>query len=184
MQGDGESLGMSVARFEDLEDELHRAAVEATGLEDFGDPDYLIGLRVLLRAFDTDPQLTEIGRQFAYGTVLGTLTARLHTQHGWSQHRELLQQRIERPLVITGIPRTGTTALHKLLSMDPQFQGLEHWLAETPMVRPGRETWPSHPAYQASVASLERFFTIMPDMRKAHDMVAGEVEECLEVLRQ
>jgi Sulfotransferase family len=184
MQGDGESLGMSVARFEDLEVELHRAAVEATRLEDFGDPAYLIGLRVLLRAFDTDPQLTEIGRQFAYGTVLGTLTARLHTQHGWSQHRELLQQRIERPLVITGIPRTGTTALHKLLSMDPQFQGLERWLTETPMVRPPRESWETLPAFRAAVANLEAFFTAMPDMRKAHDMVADEPDECLEVLRQ
>jgi Sulfotransferase family len=175
---------MSSGRFEDLQDELHRAAVEATGLEDFGDPAYRTGLRVLLRAFDTDPQLTEIGRQFAYGTVLGTLTARLHTQHGWSQHREILQHRLEKPLVITGIPRTGTTALHKLLSMDPQFQGLERWLTETPMIRPPRERWESLPAYRATVANLEAFFAAMPEMRKAHDMVADEPDECLEVLRQ
>lgn len=175
---------MSARSFADLEAELHRVAVETTRLEDFGDPDYLIGLRVLLRAFDTDPQLTEIGRQFAYGTVLGTLTARLHTQQGWSQHRETLQQRIERPLVITGIPRTGTTALHKLLSMDPQFQGLERWLTETPMIRPPRESWDSLPAFRTSVANLQAFFAAMPDMRKAHDMVADEPDECLEVLRQ
>ncbi len=156
----------------------------ATGLEDFGDPAYLIGLRVLLRAFDTDPRLTEIGRQFAYGTVLGTLTARLHAQHGWSRHPEALQQRLARPLVITGIPRTGTTALHKLLSMDPQFQALERWLTETPMVRPPRATWETHPAYRATVANLDAFFTAMPEMRKAHDMVADEPDECLEVLRQ
>lgn len=173
---------MSGAQFEDLEDELHQAAVVATGLEDFGDSDYLPGLRVLLRAFDTDPQLTEIGRQFAYGTVLGTLTARLHTQHGWSQHGEALQQRLTRPLVITGIPRTGTTALHKLLSMDPQFQGLERWLTETPMIRPPRATWETHPAYRATVANLEAFFAAMPAMRTAHDMVADEPDECLEVL--
>jgi hypothetical protein len=175
---------MSIGRFEDLEDELHRAAVEATRLEDFGDPAYSSGLRVLLRAFDTDPQLTEIGRQFAYGTVLGTLTARLHTQHGWSQHPETLQKRLERPLVITGIPRTGTTALHKLLSMDPQFQGLERWLTETPMIRPPRQSWDALPAYRATVANLDAFFAAMPEMRKAHDMVADEPDECLEVLRQ
>jgi hypothetical protein len=175
---------MSIGRFEDLEDQLQRAAVEMTRLEDFGDPAYLSGLRVLLRAFDTDPQLTEIGRQFAYGTVLGTLTARLHAQHGWSQHRETLRNRLERPLVITGIPRTGTTALHKLLSMDPQFQGLERWLTETPMIRPARESWDALPAYRATVANLEAFFAAMPEMRKAHDMVADEPDECLEVLRQ
>ena len=175
---------MSSERFEDLEEQLHRAAVASTGLEDFGDPTYLSGLRVLLRAFDTDPQLTEIGRQFAYGTVLGTLTARLHTQHGWSQHRETLRNRLDSPLLITGIPRTGTTALHKLLSMDPQFQGLERWLTETPMIRPPRGSWDSLPAYRATVANLEAFFAAMPEMRKAHDMVADEPDECLEVLRQ
>lgn len=175
---------MNPGRFEDLEEELHRAAVAATGLEDFGEPDYLTGLRVLLRAYDTDPQLTPIGRQFAYGTVLGTLTARLHTQQGWSQHREVLRQRLEKPLVITGIPRTGTTALHKLLSRDPQFQGLDRWLTETPMIRPPRECWESHPAFRATVANLNAFFAAMPEMRKAHDMVADEPDECLEVLRQ
>jgi hypothetical protein len=175
---------VSAARFEDLEAQLHRTAIEATGLEDFGAASYLTGLRLLLRAFDTDPQLTEAGRQFAYGTVLGTLTARLHAQRGWSEHPETLRQRIERPLVITGIPRTGTTALHKLLSMDPQFQGLERWLTETPMIRPPRERWEALPAFRATVANLEAFFTAMPDMRKAHDMVADEPDECLEVLRQ
>jgi len=171
-------------RFEDLEEELHKGATKATQLDDFGDPGYLIGMRVLLRAFDTDPELTEIGRQFAYGTVLSTLTARLHTQKGWSEHPDALRWRIEKPLVITGIPRTGTTALHKLLSMDPQFQGLERWLTETPMVRPPRETWETLPAFRATVANMEGFFAAMPEMRKAHDMVADEPDECLEVLRQ
>jgi hypothetical protein len=171
-------------KFEDLEDELHKAAITATQLDDFGHPDYLPGLRVLLRAFDTDPSLTDIGRQFAYGTVLGTLTARLHTQQGWSKHPDVLHRPIGKPLVITGIPRTGTTALHKLLSMDPQFQGLERWLTETPMVRPPRETWEALPAFRASVANMEAFFAAMPEMRKAHDMVADEPDECLEVLRQ
>jgi hypothetical protein len=171
-------------RLQDLEDELHCAAVKATGFEDFGEPDYRAGLRVLLRAFDTDSQLTEAGWQFAHGSVLGTLTARLHTQKGWSEHPAIRAAPIEKPLVITGIPRTGTTALHKLLSMDPQFQGLEHWLTETPMIRPARDAWEAHPSYRASVANLDAYFTLMPQMRKAHDMVAAEVDECLEILRQ
>jgi hypothetical protein len=173
-----------VARFEDLEQELHRAAAEATGLDDFGDPGYLSGFRILLRAFDDDPKLTETGRQFARALFIGTLVARLHTQRGWAEHPSALRQRIERPLVIMGIPRTGSTALHKLLSRDPQFQALERWLTETPMMRPPRERWDKLPAYRACVAGLEAFFSTMPDMRKAHDMVADEPDECLEVLRQ
>ena len=165
--------------FAAMEDELHSMAVDAAKLSDFGGWDYLPGLRSLLAAFDSDPKLTELGRQFALGNIVGTLTARLQAEKGWRERPDCRAIPIRRPLVITGIPRTGTTALHKLLSMDPQFQGLEHWLTETPMIRPARETWPANTAYQASVAGLEMYFKIMPDMRKAHDMVAGEVEECL-----
>jgi hypothetical protein len=179
-------VSMQQARpgFADLEDELHWAASRATGLHDFGNDEYKEGLRVLLRALDSDPRLTQLGWQFAHGLLVGTLSARLHTQKGWTQRPPSTLAPVRKPLIITGIPRTGTTALHKLLSMDPQFQGLEHWLTETPMVRPPRETWESLPAYRASVANLVAFFNIMPEMRKAHDMVAGEVDECLEILRQ
>ena len=170
--------------FANREQELHAAASKATGLDDFGDPDYQIGLRALLAAIDSDMVLTEAGRHVAYGTVFGALTARLQVQEGWRRHPEVRGNTVRRPLVITGIPRTGTTALHKLLSMDEQFQGLEHWLAATPMVRPPRNSWGSNPAYQASVAALEAFFSAMPEMRKAHDIVADEVDECLEILQQ
>lgn len=170
--------------FVELEEELHRDAARQTALSDFGNPDYRTGLKVLLAALDSDPALTDIGYQFAYGMVLSTLTARLRTQQGWAARPDCFEQPIRRPLVITGIPRTGTTALHKLLSMDAQFQGLERWLTEAPMVRPPRACWAAHPAFQESVAGLEAYFKLMPEMRTAHDMVADEVDECLEVLRQ
>jgi len=166
-------------------DALHAAATQASGgLTDFGPRDYLPGLMTLLDAMDADLCCNEIGRQFAMGVIVGTLAARLHAQAGWQRRPDYRQVAIRRPLVITGIPRTGTTALHKLLALDPQFQGLEHWLTEAPQVRPPRETWAGNPAFQASVAGLEAFFGLMPEMRKAHDIVADEVDECLEVLRQ
>ncbi|UXJ50284.1 sulfotransferase family protein [Pseudomonas citronellolis] len=171
-------------RFTGTEAQLHELASAATGLNDFGNDDYREGLAVLLRAFDTDLNFTPMGREFAWGSVISILAARLHTQEGWRQRPDCLGQPIRRPLVITGVPRTGTTALHKLLAMDPQFQGLEHWLTEVPMPRPPREQWANNPHYQRSVANLEAFFTAVPEMRAGHDIVAGEVDECLEVLKQ
>ena len=55
---------------------------------------------------------------------------------------------IERPIFVTGLPRTGTTALHRLLCGDPRHQGLELWLAEFPQPRPPRETWSDNPVFQ------------------------------------
>jgi hypothetical protein len=168
-----------------VEQQLHAAATQMSGgLDDFGPQHYRPGLRALLDSMLRETQFNDIGRQFGMGSVVGTLAARLHTEHGWKQRPDYARVEIRRPLVITGIPRTGTTALHKLLSLDPQFQGLEHWLTEAPQPRPPRETWASNPAFQASVAGLEMYFKLMPEMKLAHDIVADEVDECIEVLRQ
>ena len=175
---------MTKAKFADLEAELHTRAAGIAQCSDFGTSDYRTGLQFLLRAFDQDTTFTEVGADFAYGTVMAILVARLYTQRGFAGAPPAHAPPIREPLVITGIPRTGTTALHKLLSMDPQFQGLEHWLADYPMIRPPRSTWPANPAFQASRAGLEAFFVAMPQLRKAHDMVADEVGECLDILRQ
>lgn len=181
----GAPIRMAIRKFTGIEDELHEAATRKTGLVDFGDSAYRQGLRVLLDAYDTDIQVTQAGWQYVYDTVLlGTLTARLYTQKGWATRPEVLAIPIQRPLVITGLPRTGTTALHKLLSMDQRFQGLEYWLAQEPMMRPPRETWEANPAYRTCVANLEAIFRKMPEFRKAHDMVANEVDECGAVLSQ
>lgn len=171
-------------RFATAADWLHESARALTGLDDFGPDDYREGLTVLLRAMDSDLHFTPMGREFGAGTVIATLAARLHTQEGWRRHPECLKQPIRRPLIITGIPRTGTTVLHKLLSLDPQFQGLEHWLTDTPMPRPAREQWQANPHYQATVAGLDAFYRAAPEMRAAHEMTAHEVDECLEVLKQ
>jgi hypothetical protein len=173
-------------RFTGSEDALHAAAAAATGLSDFGSQsEYLPGLNVLLQALDHDgPYFAAGGREFVFGSLVGVLVSRLMTQRGFAARPEALARPIVRPLIITGIPRTGTTALHKLLSVDGQFQGLERWLTAFPMPRPPRESWESNPSYRATVGGIEAFFAGAPQMRAAHDMVAGDVDECLEVLKQ
>lgn len=174
------------AHFQGAEGQLHAAASAATGLTDFGDTaDYLPGLHQLLMALDSNgPAFKASGREFTWNTLVGVLIARLLTEQGWKDYPHSLQQPIRRPLIIIGVPRTGTTALHKLLSMDPQFQGMERWLTAFPMPRPSAEAWTGNPWYQACVSGLEQFFAQAPDMRAAHDMRADDVDECLEVLKQ
>jgi len=168
----------------DREDELHETASRHTGLYNFGDSFYRQGLCALLKAFESDRELTVTGRQYAYRAILNTLKARLYTQTAWAEYPEVLQIAIQRPLVIVGLPRTGTTALHRLLVADAQFQGLEQWLIETPMIRPPRETWAMHPAYRACVDNIEADNAIMPDLLKMHSPGASEVEECGGILDQ
>ncbi|MCP3712609.1 sulfotransferase [Paraburkholderia sp. CNPSo 3274] len=173
-------------RFTGAEDALHAAASGATGLSDFGvGPEYMPGLRQLLIALDEDgPRFVPGGREFVWNALVGALVSRLVLVEGLRNHADILKRVPRRPLVITGIPRSGTTALHKLLSVDPQFQGLEKWLTVFPQPRPPRETWGDHAQFQASAAGLEAFFNAAPEMRAAHNIVADEVDECLEILKQ
>jgi hypothetical protein len=171
-------------KFADAEAALHEAAVRETGLNDFGGDEYLPGLRVLLRALDSDLKLTGVYRERVFGSIAGVLIGRLYARHGWGEHPDCLRTAIRAPLIITGIPRTGTTALHKALSMDPQFQGLELWLAQTPMARPPRDTWAGNPLFRKSAAAMAAVVEIAPLIKTIHDMVADEADECLNAMVQ
>lgn len=168
----------------DCESELHETASLEIGLRDFGDASYRGGLLVLLEAYDMDLRLTDFGRQSLRARILDHLKGRLYAQKGWIEHANVSAIPIQRPLVILGLPRSGTTALHRLLSVDPQFQGLETWLIRRPMVRPPRETWEMQPEYRACVNQLESFYAGVPERRTIHEFVAGAVEECIPLLLQ
>jgi hypothetical protein len=172
-------------KFANAENLLHETASKmAGGLTDFGDPAYLTGLRVLLKSMDESIAFSDFGKQYAFGDIVGALSARLYAEKGFKDHPEAMKKPVRRPLIIAGIPRTGTTALQKMMSLDPQFQGLEMWLTDAPMVRPPRNTWESYPQFQETAAKLKAYFDTMPDQKAAHDMVSDEVDECLRVMRQ
>ena len=165
-------------------DELHALASQVTGLSDFGPDDYADGLEVLLGSLERDADLTARGRKVMRAMVRGALAARLLSEAGWRAHPEHAQVPVTRPLFVTGLPRTGTTALHRLLAADPAHQGLELWLAEAPQPRPPRQTWADNPVFQYIQAGCERHHVEHPEFMGVHYMAADQVEECWQLLRQ
>ena len=179
---DGAVPGVTKMAFPGIDELLDQAAA-ACSLGDFGSG-FEPGLTVLVDAIRQDVAIHEGNVQTMCAQTLGLLISRAHSQEGWKRRPDCLRQPIRAPVVVTGIPRTGTTALHKLLSIDPQFQGLEQWLIGTPMPRPPRATWNDHPLYRAAVASQEAFLQAVPSLRVAHEVNADEVDECLNLLAQ
>jgi hypothetical protein len=165
-------------------DELRALASQVTGLSDFGPDDYADGLEVLLGSLERDADLTPRGRKVMRAMLRGALAARLYSEAGWRAYPEHAQVRIDRPLFVTGLPRTGTTALHRLLAADPAHQGLELWLAEAPQPRPPRQTWADNPVFQYIQAGCERHHVEHPEFMGVHYMAADQVEECWQLLRQ
>ena len=115
-------------------DDIAAAAVRTTGLDDFGGTAHEEGLRVLVE----DLGSPEAGLTAARATtssareVKSALVGRLLTQARFTEHPEHADVPIERPIFVMGLPRTGTTALHRLLHADPAHQGLEMWLTAVP----------------------------------------------------
>ncbi|GLY41989.1 sulfotransferase [Amycolatopsis sp. NBRC 101858] len=165
-------------------EDLHASATKLTGLGDFGGDEYLEGLRVLLEAYEADEDLTPFGNKVHRAMLRGALVARLLSEAGWKQHPASADVPVRRPIFVTGLPRTGTTALHRLLAEDPGHQGLEVWLAEVPQPRPPRETWADNPVYQGIQAGYERHHVEHPEFMGVHHMSADQVEECWQLLRQ
>jgi len=165
-------------------EELHAAASQVTGLDDFGPDDYGDGLAELIASYERDADLTPRGEKVARAMLRGALAARLCSEAGWRAHPEHAQVPVVRPLFVTGLPRTGTTALHRLLAADPAHQGLELWLAEAPQPRPPRPTWADNPVFQYIQAGCERHHVEHPEFMGVHYMAADQVEECWQLLRQ
>jgi hypothetical protein len=165
-------------------EDIEAAAIRTTGLTDFGGSDHEEGLRLLAEDLAENAGLTPVGFYQQRQMFKATLVSRLLSQQGFGAHPEHADVRIERPIFVTGLPRTGTTALHRLLTADPTHQGLELWLTEVPQPRPPRDTWDSDPIYQALDAAYRAHHEANPDFSGIHYSDAAEVEECWRLLRQ
>jgi hypothetical protein len=161
-------------------DELHASASRLTGLDDFGGgDDYADGLRVLLRSYAQEAGLTPAGSKRTRGLLRGALVSRLLAEAAWREFPQHAGVTIERPVFVTGLPRTGTTALHRLLTADPAHQGPELWLTEIPQPRPPRAEWESHPIF---LALRDAYGSV--DFAGVHHMGPEQVEECWRLLCQ
>ena len=164
--------------------DLEAAATRLTGLADFGTGGYRDGLMVLLESYARDAGLTALGAKVTRAMLRGALMARLLSEAGWVRYPEHAEVGIERPIFVTGLPRTGTTALHRLLTADPAHQGLEVWLTQVPQPRPPRETWAADPVFQQIQAAFERHHISHPEFMAVHYIAADQVEECWQLLQQ
>jgi hypothetical protein len=167
-------------------EDLKASAVRTVGLDDFGsdDDNYIEALTVLLESYRREADLTELGSKMSRFFLRNALVARLLSEASWKQHPDYADVPITAPIFVTGLPRTGTTALHRLLCGDPRHQGLELWLAEFPQPRPPRETWPQHPVFVELQSRFAKAHQENPDYTGLHFMTADEVEECWQLLRQ
>jgi hypothetical protein len=166
-------------------EDIAAAAERTTGMSDFGGTAHEEGLRILVEDLNSpEAGLTGKGNYFQRSEVKSALVGRLLTQAQFNARPEHVDVPIERPIFVMGLPRTGTTALHRLLHADPMAQGLEMWITQYPQPRPPRETWESDPIFNAMQQAFQAHHVANPEYLGIHYMDATSVEECWRLLRQ
>ena len=164
--------------------DLRASATRLTGLDDFGPDDYSDGLAVLLESYARDEDLTPLGSKMNRVFLRGALAARLLSEAAWRRYPQYAAVPIDRPIFVTGLPRTGTTALHRLLAADPAHQGLELWLTQAPQPRPPRTSWAADPVFAKLQATYAQHHVEHPEFMGVHYIAADQVEECWQLLCQ
>ncbi|MEB3049023.1 sulfotransferase [Mycolicibacter sp. MYC123] len=156
------------------------AAAQRTGLNNWGDNAFRERLEVLCESLITDADLSAVGRAMAFEQLVGHLVNRLRLEDLIATNPEIERVQIERPIIICGLPRTGTTHLHNLIAADPALRYLPYWESMEPVATPG-EADPQARRDRCGVG-LDLINTSMPDFKRMHDMTVDHAHEEIQLL--
>ncbi len=166
-------------------DPLLAQASELTGgLADFGDGSFRDGLEIFLQSGANEGQLTEIGKAALEGMALSNLVNRLNVVEWHRTHPALATSRIDSPIFLIGLPRTGTTALSHLLSVDPANRSLLGWEINQSVPPPTTATYRTDPRFVAAMEAPDMLGMINPEFKAIHHDPPNMPLECATVLGQ
>ena len=158
--------------------QLMGAAESATGLSDWGpDQTFRIGLGKLVESMNGMDAPGALVQQ-AGMRLTGSLMTRLHFVEDEKQHPEILEEKVERPLVIVGLPRTGTTVTYDLLALDPAARAPRNWEFAMPWPAPEIATWNTDPRIAQLDAIFAKLLQGAPKLGDIQDIEARACAEC------
>jgi hypothetical protein len=158
--------------------QLTAAAEAATGLSDWGqDQTFRIGLGKLIESMNDldapDSLMQQVGMR-----LTGSLMTLLHFVEDEKLHPEILDGKIERPVVIVGLPRTGTTITYDLLALDPAARAPRNWEFAMPWPAPEIATWDTDPRIAQLDALFAQLLRGAPKLGDIQDIEARACSEC------
>ncbi|OMC43822.1 hypothetical protein A5744_13495 [Mycobacterium sp. IS-1264] len=163
-------------------DALHAQASADTGLDDFGPDDYRERLDVYLGALRDIDGLHGAGVVNFYGQLLQLLKNRLLLTDLVGRHPEIDDIELRAPVVIAGLPRTGTTHLHNLLAAPPTFRTMPYWESVEPFPLPQEAGLDPDPRRARMDVAISVLNTVMPHFALMHEMTTDHVHEEIQLL--
>ncbi len=179
-----ELLEPVVAKIEWNADKVWAEAMEATGLDDVGDSIHVEPLDVLLNCYATTNTLSSLGKYGMWSNLVDFAKNKLLVVDLLNRHPEIHDIEIERPIIIAGQGRTGTTHMHNLMSSDPALRTLPYWESLEP-VAPLAEQGVEYEVDPRWLRCEEKCNSIndrAPHFRRMHDMYPDHVHEEIQLL--
>lgn len=163
-------------------DALHTKAAAETGLDDFGADDYRERLDVFLAALQDIPGMHDAGIVNFHAQLLQWLKNRLLLTDLLTRHPEIHDIELAPPVVIAGLPRTGTTHLHNLLGAAPTFRTIPYWESNEPFPLPSEAGIEPDPRRTRMDVAVEVMNIVMPHFALMHEMTTDHVHEEIQLL--
>jgi hypothetical protein len=163
---------------------LMEAAAAETGLDRFGPDDFTPRLELLCRALRKEGGLNDAGVFQQHTLIVGLLKNRLLIEDLLARHPEILDEEIAAPIIICGLPRTGTTHLHNLISADPAIRSLPYWESLEPVLAEREQPAPGAPDPRRERTGLALSFldVAMPYFNRMHEMTVDHTHEEIQLL--
>lgn len=159
-------------------DALERAALDqAGGLRNLGDPSYRKGLEVLCDSLNREAKLSDFGHGLLQHKLIELLINRLRIEEFFRLHPEIEQEIIAPPVVIVGLPRTGTTLLQRVLSCDPNLYSMHWWESRYPVPFPGEDLKNPAERIERARGEVKVMVDAMPKLMAIHPMDADQADE-------
>jgi len=163
-------------------DALHARAIADTGLDDFGPDDYRERLDVYLAALHDIDSMHAPGIVNFYGQLSQWLKNRLLLTDLLTRHPEIHDIELLPPVVIAGLPRTGTTHLHNLLGAASTFRTLPYWESFEPFPLPSEVGVEPDPRAARMDVAVQVMDILMPHFALMHEMTTEHVHEEIQLL--
>tara|TARA_A100001037_G_C15151397_1_gene639500 strand:- start:1294 stop:2445 length:1152 start_codon:yes stop_codon:yes gene_type:complete len=157
--------------------QLKQEAQAATGLTDFGEAPLDCGLEKLCKSLNKEAKLTELGLRQAAGHIRGNLIQRLQVQHCYTRHPEIDAQLITQPIVVFGLPRSGTTALSQFLAQDRSLRSIRRWEEAQLTPPPESGTQQTDPRIEATRRAFAERDRAMPSLMAMLPVTAEDPSE-------
>jgi hypothetical protein len=163
-------------------DVLRAKASADTGLKDFGDDDYRERLDVYLAALQEITGMNAPGVVNHHAQLLQWLKNRLLLTDLLARHPEIHDIELLPPIVIAGLPRTGTTHLHNLLAAAPTYRTMPYWESNEPFPLPAEAGIEPDPRRTRMDVAVQVMNVVMPHFPLMHEMTTDHVHEEIQLL--